>query len=77
LRNQLSSCGRAFPDNHFFSLFMLVADTACAKIHTFLFTSDHNDGRVDVRLPTAVGMPFRVADGITELRGFPTNIALQ
>jgi hypothetical protein len=56
---------------------MLVADTACAKIHTFLFTSDHNDGRVDVRLPTAVGMPFRVADGITELRGFPTNIALQ
>ena len=56
---------------------MLIADAARAKIKALLLTIEHNDRRMDIRLPTAVGVPFRVADSITELRGFPTNIALQ
>jgi hypothetical protein len=77
LRRLLSNCGRAFPDDDLLGFFMLVADAARAKIKALLLTIEHNDRRMDIRLPTAVGMALGVTDGITELRGFPTNIALQ
>jgi hypothetical protein len=56
---------------------MLIADAARAKFHTLFLAVKHDDRRMDIRFPTAVGVPFGMADCITELRGFPTNIALQ
>jgi hypothetical protein len=56
---------------------MLVADAAGAELQTFLLPVHHHDCRMDIRFPHPVGMTIGVADGITESRGFPTNIALQ
>jgi hypothetical protein len=56
---------------------MLITDAARAEVKTLFLAIDNNYRRMDVRLPTPVSMTLRVADGITESGGFPTNIALQ
>ena len=77
MTKQLRNCGRAWSDQNLLCLFMLIADTACAEIEALLLAVNKNDSRMDIRFPTPIGMTFGVADSITELRGFPTNIALQ
>jgi hypothetical protein len=77
LTKQLRNCGRVWSNQRFPRLFMLSTNTACAEVQALLFAVDHNDSRMDIRLPTPVSMSLGVADRITELRGFPTNITLQ
>ena len=77
MSKQLRNCGRAWSNHGLLGFFMLIADTASAEIKTFSLAIDKNDSRMNIRLPTPVSVTFGVADSITELRGFPTNIALQ
>jgi hypothetical protein len=74
---QLRNCGRAWSDQNLLRLFMLITDTARAEIKALLLPVNKNDSRMDIRFPASICMTLRVADSITELRGFPTNIALQ
>jgi hypothetical protein len=77
LKTQLRNYGRAWSNIILLRFFMLVADTACAQVKPFLFTINDNNRRMNIRLPSAVRMAFRVTDRIPKLRGFPTNITLQ
>ena len=56
---------------------MLITDTARAEIEALLLTVNKNNSRMDIWFPLPVSMTFGMADSITELTGFPTNIALQ
>jgi hypothetical protein len=55
----------------------MAAQAAGAQVHLSGFTLDGDGHRVDIGYPLAVGMPFRVAHVMTELRRFATDIALQ
>ncbi len=77
MTKQLRNCGRAWSDQNLLRLFMLIADTARTEIKALFLAVNKNDSRMDIRFPTPISMPFGMADSITELGGFSTNIALQ
>jgi hypothetical protein len=56
---------------------MLVAQAAGAEVHLPGLALDGYGHRVYIGQPVAVGTPFRVANVMTELGRFATDIALQ
>jgi hypothetical protein len=56
---------------------MLGAQTAGTKVQALPLSTNHDNRRMDVWLPPPIGMTLGMTDRITELRAFPTNIALQ
>ena len=56
---------------------MLGSEAPGAQVESFGLTVYIDRGRVNIGDPAAVGMPFGVADIMTKLWGFPTQIALQ
>jgi hypothetical protein len=77
LTKQLRNCGGAWSNQKLLRFLMLITNTARAEVKTLLLAINKNNSRMDIRFPTPISMTFGVADSVTELRGFPTNIALQ
>jgi hypothetical protein len=56
---------------------MLTAQASGAQVEPFRLTIDGDSNRMNIGHPLTVGVPFRVAYVMTELRCFATYIALQ
>jgi hypothetical protein len=56
---------------------VLAAQAPGAQVKLLGLTIYCQGNRVDIRHPTTVGTPFRMADIMTELRGFAAQITLQ
>jgi hypothetical protein len=59
------------------SCFILRAQASGAEIETSGATVNLNGNRVNIRQPFALGMPFGMADVLSELRSFTAQITLQ